>query len=129
MLPTEVLEKSAKALVDFEGKGFGIAEVSHRGKEFEGVNDEAMTRCKKLLGLGDSHDVLFLQGGATQLFTLLPMNFLNGTADYLVGGEWSKKAAGAAKDLGKVNIVGNTEATNFDHSTPPAEWKLTDGAD
>ncbi|MGH7179229.1 MAG: aminotransferase class V-fold PLP-dependent enzyme, partial [Tepidisphaeraceae bacterium] len=92
MLPTEVLEKSASALLDYEGKGFGIAEVSHRGKEFEAVNDEAMARCKKLLDLGDSHDVVFLQGGATQLFTLIPMNFCHNNADYLVGGEWSKKA-------------------------------------
>lgn len=129
MLPTEVLEKSAAALVDYQGKGFGIAEVSHRGKEFEAVNDEAIAKCKALLGLGDTHDVVFLQGGATQLFTTIPMNFLSGTADYLVGGEWSKKAAGAAKDLGKTNIAGNTEASNFDHSTPPSEWKLTEGAD
>jgi phosphoserine aminotransferase len=129
MLPTEVLERSAAALVDYQGKGFGIAEVSHRGKEFEAVNDEAMTRCKQLLGLGDSHDVVFLQGGATALFTLIPLNFLHGTADYLVGGEWSKKAASAAKDLGKVSVVANTEASNFDHSAPPGEWKLTPGAD
>ncbi len=93
MLPTEVLEKSAAALVDFEGKGFGIAEVSHRGKEFEGVLDESITRAKQLLGLGDTHDVLFMQGGATALFTLIPMNFLSKSADYLVSGEWSKKAA------------------------------------
>src|SRR5471030_2937650 len=66
MLPTEVLEKSAAALLDYQGKGFGIGEVSHRGKEFEAVNDEAISRCKKLLGLGDTHDVIFLQGGATQ---------------------------------------------------------------
>src|SRR4051812_38673217 len=129
MLPTEVLEKSAAALLDFQGKGFGIAEVSHRGKEFEGVNDEAIALAKKLVGVTDSHDVVFLQGGATQLFTTIPMNFLHGTADYLVSGEWSKKAAGAAKDLGKVNIVGNTEASNFDHSTPAGEWKMGEGAD
>lgn len=129
MLPTEVLEKSAQALVDYQGKGFGIAEVSHRGKEFEAVNDEAMSLCKKLLGLGDSHDVLFLQGGATMLFTTIAMNFLHGTGDYLVSGEWSKKAAGAAKDLGKVNVVASTEASNFNHSTPASEWKLTEGAD
>src|SRR5213080_3970415 len=90
MLPTEVLEKSAAALLDYQGKGFGIGEVSHRGKEFEAVNDEAITRCKQLLGLGDSHDVLFLQGGATALFTLIPMNFLHTSADYLSSGEWSK---------------------------------------
>ncbi|MEZ0263970.1 MAG: 3-phosphoserine/phosphohydroxythreonine transaminase [Phycisphaerae bacterium] len=129
MLPTEALEKSAAALLDFQGKGFGIAEVSHRGKEFEGVLEEATVLCKKLLGVGDSHDVVFLQGGATQLFTTIPMNFLSGTADYLVSGEWSKKAAGAAKDLGKVNVVASTEASNFDHSAPQSEWKMTDGAD
>jgi phosphoserine aminotransferase len=129
MLPTEVLEKSAQALLDYQGKGFGIAEVSHRGKEFEAVNDEAMTRCKQLLGLGDSHDVLFLQGGATALFTLIPLNFLSGSADYLVGGEWSKKAATNAKDLGKINVVASSEASNFDHSPPPSEWKLSADAD
>src|SRR5437868_15331752 len=93
MLPTEVLEKSAQALVDYQGTGFGIAEVSHRGKEFDAVADEAIARCKSLLGLADSHDVLFMQGGATQLFTVIPMNFLHAQADYLVAGEWSKKAA------------------------------------
>src|SRR4051812_1496939 len=98
MLPTEVLEKSAEALLDYQGAGFGIAECSHRGKEFDCVIDEAIKRCKSLLGLGETHDVLFLQGGATQLFTLIPMNFLHGTADYLVSGEWSKKAASAGKE-------------------------------
>src|SRR6185312_478852 len=83
MLPTEVLEASAKALVDYQGKGFGIAECSHRGKEFDAVLDEAIDRCKKLLSVPDTHDILFLQGGATQLFSTIPMNFLNGTADYL----------------------------------------------
>lgn len=125
MLPTEVLEKSARALVDYQGKGFGIAEVSHRGKEFEAVADEAVTRCKRLLGLGDTHDVLFLQGGATAMFTLVALNYLRASADYLVSGEWSKKAAAAAKDLGTVNVVASSEATNFDHAPPPNEWKLT----
>ncbi len=129
MLPTEVLEKSAVALVDYQGKGFGIAEVSHRGKEFEAVNDEAIARCKQLLGLGDSHDVLFLQGGATQLFTIIPMNFLHTSADYLVAGEWSKKAVSFGKEVGKINVIGNTEASNFDHSPLPSEWKLDAAAD
>ena len=129
MLPTEVLEKSAGALLDYQGKGFGIAEVSHRGKEFEAVNDEAMSLCKKLLNLGDTHDVVFLQGGATQLFTTIPMNFLSGSADYLVSGEWSKKAASAAKEVGKVNVVATTEASQFDHSAPQSEWKMSSDAD
>jgi phosphoserine aminotransferase len=129
MLPTEVLEKSAAALLDFQGKGFGIAEVSHRGKEFEAVNDEANTRCKKLLGIGDTHDVIFLQGGATVMFTLIPMNYLHTSADYLVSGEWSKKAAAAEKEIGKINIVASSEASNFDHSAPQSEWKMSANAD
>lgn len=129
MLPTEVLEKSAVALVDYQGKGFGIAEVSHRGKEFEAVNDEAIMRCKQLLGLGDTHDVLFLQGGATQLFTLIPMNFLHNSADYLVSGEWSKKAASFGKEVGTLNVVASSEVSNFDHAPASGEWKLSDKAD
>jgi phosphoserine aminotransferase len=129
MLPTEALEKSAAALLDYQGKGFGIAEVSHRGKEFDGVADEAIALAKKLVGVGDTHDVLFLQGGATQLFTTIPMNFYHTSADYLVSGEWSKKAASFGKEVGKVNVVATTESDNFNHSTPPGEWKLTPGAD
>jgi phosphoserine aminotransferase len=129
MLPTEALEKSAAALLDYQGKGFGIAEVSHRGKEFEAVNDEAVALCKKLLGLGDSHDVVFLQGGATALFTLVPMNFLHTSADFLVSGEWSKKAASFAKGIGKANVVASSEASNFDHAPQPAEWKMGETAD
>ena len=129
MLPLEVLEASAQALVNYQGKGLGIAEVSHRGKEFEAVMDEAIQRCKTLLGVGDTHDVLFLQGGATQLFTTIPMNFASGPVDYLVSGEWSQKAAKAAQAAGvKVNIVANSEASNFDHSAAPAAWKLTPDA-
>src|SRR5256885_10118178 len=124
MLPTEALEKSAAALLDYQGKGFGIAEVSHRGKEFEAVNDEAIALCKKLLNLGDTHDVLFLQGGATQLFTLIPMNFLHNSADYLVGGEWSKKAQSFGKEIGKINVVASSEGSNFDHSPLPSEWRM-----
>lgn len=129
MLPTEALEKSAQALLDYQGKGFGIAEVSHRGKEFDAVVDEAIIRCKQLLGLGDTHDVLFLQGGATQLFTVIPMNFLHGSADYLVSGEWSKKAASVGKEMGKVNVVATSEASNFDHCPPQDQWKLSGDSD
>ena len=129
MLPTEVLEKSAAALLDYEGKGYGIAEVSHRGKEFEAVNDEANALCKKLLGIGDTHDVLFLQGGATAFFTIIPMNFLHTSADYLVSGEWSKKAASFGKEMGKLNIVATSEASNFDHAPHANEWKTSADAD
>ncbi|HZZ43107.1 MAG TPA: 3-phosphoserine/phosphohydroxythreonine transaminase [Tepidisphaeraceae bacterium] len=129
MLPTEVLEKSAQALVDYEGKGFGIAEVSHRGKEFDAVADETILRAKQLAGVTDSHDVLFLQGGATALFTLIPMNFLHTSADYLVSGEWSKKAASNGKDIGKINVVASSESSNFNHCPPQSDWKMSENAD
>ena len=82
-----------------------------------------------LLGVGDSHDVLFLQGGATQLFNTIPQNFAAGkTTDYVSCGEWGKKAAAGAKEVGaKVNIVATSEATNFDRT--PGDWKLTPSAD
>jgi phosphoserine aminotransferase len=127
MLPLEVLEASAKALVDYQGKGFGIAECSHRGKEFDGVLDEALALCRKLLEVPDTHDILFLQGGATQLFSTIPMNFLTGTADYVVGGEWSKKAADAAKAAygDKIRVIGSSEATHFDR---PASFTVDPAA-
>jgi phosphoserine aminotransferase len=120
MLPLEVLEASAQALVDYQGKGFGIAECSHRGKEFDGVLDEAIARCKKLLDIPDTHDILFLQGGATQLFNTIPMNFLNGPADYVVSGEWSKKAADAARAAygDKIRVIASSESTHFDRPPP-----------
>jgi phosphoserine aminotransferase len=122
MLPEEVLEASAAALVDYQGKGFGIAECSHRGKEFDGVLDEASELCRRLLSIPDTHDILFLQGGATQLFSTIPMNFRNGPADYVVGGEWASKAAAAGKLLDPVltRVIGSSEDTSFDR--PPTGW-------
>ena len=120
-LPLEVLEASDAALVDFQGKGFGIAECSHRGKEFDAVLDETIARCRTLLAIPDTHDVLFLQGGATQQFVVIPMNFLSGTADYVVSGEWSKKAADTAKGLAgdKIRVIASSEATQFDRLPAP----------
>jgi phosphoserine aminotransferase len=121
-LPLEVLEASAAALIDYQGKGFGIAECSHRGKEFDGVIDEAIALARKLLGIGDAHDVLFMQGGATQLFTVIPMNLLHKPADYVVSGEWSKKAAdvGKAAHGDAVRVIASSESSGFDR--PPLDW-------
>ena len=126
MLPTEVLEASAKALLDYQGKGFGIAECSHRGKEFDGVMDEAIARAKALLSVPDTHDILFLQGGATALFTVIAQSLIpaGGGADYLVSGEWSQKAAKAAPK-GQARIIASSEATGFDRCPEQAEWKLS----
>jgi phosphoserine aminotransferase len=126
IMPQEVLEASAKALVDFQGKGFGIAEVSHRGKEFDAVLIETVSRCRSIFGIPDNYDVLFLQGGATQMFATIPMNFMQGSADYVVTGEWAKKASEYAKAYGTVNVLASSESTGFDRI--PTGWKTTPGA-
>ncbi len=114
-LPTEVLEASAQALIDYQGSGIGIAEMSHRGKEFIAVLEEAQARCRSLLNISDDYEILFLQGGATQQFTLLAMNFLKGSADYLVTGQWAKKAAKAAEAFGTVRVIGDSSDKNFSY--------------
>ncbi len=127
MLPLEVLDASAKALVDYQGKGFGIAECSHRGKEFDGVMDEALARCRALLAVPDSHDILFVQGGATALFSIIAQSFAGAGADYLVSGEWSQKAAKAAPK-GIARIVASSEATGFDRCPEREAWTLSPDA-
>jgi phosphoserine aminotransferase len=122
-----VLEASAAALVDYQGAGVGIAEVSHRGKEFLGVLEECEARCRSLLGLDDDHVVLFLQGGATQQFDLLPMNFLSKSADYLVSGSWAKKAAQAGARYGDARVIGDSSDDAFTHL--PAGWEADPDAD
>ncbi|MFH0938583.1 MAG: 3-phosphoserine/phosphohydroxythreonine transaminase [Planctomycetota bacterium] len=126
MLPLDVLEASAAALVNYKDKGFGIAEVSHRGKDFDAVLDEAIARCRSLVGISNNYDVLFLQGGATQLFTTIPMNFLQNSADFIVTGEWAKKAYEAAKPFGATNLLATSESANFDHI--PTGWKTNANA-
>jgi len=128
MLPTEVLQASASALVDFKGMGAGIAELSHRGKEFDGVLDEAIALCKKLLSVPDTHDILFMQGGATQLFNVVPMNLLDGTAEYVSSGQWSHKAAKTAQAAygDKIKIIASSEGTDFDR--PPVGWSASPNA-
>src|SRR3954466_10459864 len=108
-MPREVLEASARALVDYHGLGAGIAELSHRGPEFDAVLDEAIARCRALMAIPDDYDVLFLQGGATQLFSTIPMNFLrpDRSADYVVNGEWTRKAVEAARLVGQTNVIGS----------------------
>ncbi len=121
--PLPVLEASAKALIDYRGSGVGIAEVSHRGVEFDGVLDELLLRVRKLMNVPATHEIAFFQGGATQLFTTIPMNFLKATADYIVTGEWAKKAAEAAKPYGHAKVIASSEDTKFDRI--PTGWKAS----
>ena len=110
-LPLPALERAQRELVDFEGTGMSIMEHSHRGKAYEAVHNEAIALTRELLGVPDDYYVLFLQGGASQQFATVPMNFLpqGKSADYILTGSWSQKAYKEAKTVGTARVAGSTE--------------------
>ena len=129
VLPEPVLKKAQEAIWDVAGSGIGIMEHSHRGKVFDRVRDEAEQACRDLAGIPDNYRVLFLQGGASLQFSMVPMNLLpaDRTADYLLTGVWSQKAVKEARVLGaKVHIAATGESTNFDRIPQAAEIKYSE---
>jgi phosphoserine aminotransferase len=115
-LPLEVLEEIQASFLDFKGSGMSITEVSHRSKWFDDVINDAVERIKRVLGLDDRFQVLFLQGGASMQFCMIPMNFLASgkQADYVNTGTWSTKAIKEAQIQGKtINVVASSEEDNF----------------
>jgi phosphoserine aminotransferase len=115
VLPLEVLEKARQELTDYRSSGMSIMEVSHRGPEYIAVDASARERLMRLLGLGDEWEVMFLQGGASTQFLMVPYNFLSAdqTADYINTGTWSSKAIKEAKAFGNVHIAFSSEAEQF----------------
>jgi phosphoserine aminotransferase len=129
VLPEPVLRKAQEAVWDVAGSGIGIMEHSHRGKVFDRIRDEAEQACRDLAGIPDSYRVLFLQGGASLQFSMVPMNLLpaDRTADYLLTGVWAQKAVKEAKILGaKVHIAASSESTNFDRIPQGSEIRYSD---
>jgi phosphoserine aminotransferase len=124
MLPLAVLEQARDELLDWQGLGMSVMEVSHRGKAFMGVAQEAEASLRRLLNVPGNYKVLFLQGGATAQFAAIPMNLASGdsTVDYINTGAWSKKAIGEAKRYCKVNVVADESVSNY--STVPEEKNL-----
>ncbi|ETN90466.1 hypothetical protein X910_05430 [Campylobacter jejuni subsp. jejuni 81-176-UMCW9] len=127
-LPLEILEQAQKELCDYQGRGYSIMEISHRTKVFEEVHFGAQEKAKKLYGLNDDYEVLFLQGGASLQFAMIPMNLaLNGVCEYANTGVWTKKAIKEAQILGvNVKTVASSEESNFNH-IPRVEFR--DNAD
>jgi phosphoserine aminotransferase len=127
VLPESVLRKAQDAIWNVAGSGIGIMEHSHRGKVFDRIIAEAEQACRELAGIPDNYRVLFLQGGASLQFAMVPMNFLapDRTADYLVTGVWSQKAVKEAKPVGKVHIAASSEPTKFDRIPTPAEIRYS----
>ena len=125
VLPLEVLEEAQRDLVSLPGVGMSILEISHRSKTFDEVIQGCEADMRRLAGIPDGYKVLFLQGGASLQFSMVPMNLLpaGGSADYIVTGVWSQKAVKEAKKVGGVKIAGSTEAGNF--TRVPAQSELT----
>lgn len=128
ILPESVLEATSKAVLEYKGLGMSVMEMSHRSKTIVSVFDEAVENCLKIAGLSsDEYSVLFLQGGASTQFAMIPMNFLSKSADYLNTGAWSKKAIKEAKMVGNVNVVASSDDKNFNYI--PKDLNLDPNAD
>ena len=125
VLPKAVLQQVQAEMVDWHGSGMSVMEMSHRGKEFMGIAAAAEADLREVMGIPSNYKVLFLQGGASSQFAMVPMNLLRGraSADYLNTGEWSKKAIKEAKKYGAVNVVANSEDKNFSYAPAFSDWK------
>jgi phosphoserine aminotransferase len=135
VLPLPVLERVQSELVTLPGAGMSVMEMSHRSARFEEINEVAANAIKALLGLGDEYSVLFLQGGASLQFAMAPMNLLgeNATADYLLSGDWGKKALAEAQKVasacgGAVRVAASTQSDGFARVPRPDEIELDPNA-
>ncbi len=127
ILPREVIENTANQILDFNGSGLSLAEISHRAKDFQPVVDEAMSLVKELLNVPEGYSVLFLGGGASLEFCMVPYNFLVKKAAYLNTGTWSKKAIKEAKLFGEVVEVASSADANF--TFIPKDWTCPSDCD
>jgi len=129
MLPEAVLKQAQGGMVDWHGGGMSVMEMSHRGKEFMSIAAQAEADLRELMAIPSNYKVLFLQGGASSQFAMVPMNLLRGKsgADYINTGAWSKKAIAEAKRYCKVNVAATTESSKF--STTPSQAELQLDAD
>jgi len=133
-MPTAVLQKAQAELLNWQGSGMSVMEMSHRSSEFVGIASKAEQDLRKLMNIPDNYKVLFLQGGASLQFSAIPLNLLKGEADYLDTGIWSKKAISEAKryeqaGLGKINVVASAKDSNYTIVPPRDSWQLNDNAD
>jgi phosphoserine aminotransferase len=130
MLPQAVLEKAQQEILDWHGSGMSVMEMSHRGKEFMSIAAQAEADLRELMGISDDYAVLFLQGGASSQFAMVPLNLLGNkkSADYINTGAWSKKAIAEAKRYCDVNVAASSEESKF--TTVPAQndWSLNPDA-
>jgi len=130
MLPEAVLKQAQQEILDWHGTGMSIMEMSHRGKEFMSVAEQAEKDLRELMNISDDYAVLFLQGGASSQFAMIPMNLMadNDKADYINTGAWSKKAIAEAKRYGDINVAASSEDVKFSTVPDVASWNVRDDA-
>ncbi len=130
VMPLEVLQQAQAELVEYKNTGMSIMEHSHRGKDYEAVHNEAIANLKKLMGIPEDYEVLFLQGGASGQFVMVPMNLLGAgqVADYTNSGAWGAKAIKEAKIIGKVNVIADTNKDIPTRVPKVSDLKFTPGA-
>src|SRR5215467_3690360 len=130
VLPLSVLEEIQRDLVALPGVGMSVLEISHRSKAFEAILAQAEADIRTLGGIPANYKVIFLQGGASLQFSMVPMNLLSpgATADYIITGDWAKKAMKEAKKVGAAHVAATTEDGNFTRVPAQGKLKLTAGA-
>ena len=130
VLPEEVLNEAAAEMLDYRGTGMSVMEMSHRSKAFDNIIKEAEADLRKLMNIPDNYKVLFLQGGASQQFAMIPMNLMkNKVADYIVTGQWAKKAYQEAQKYGKVNKIATSEDKTFSYIPDCSDLPVSPDAD
>ena len=130
VLPEEVLREAAAEMLDYNGTGMSVMEMSHRSKAYQAIIDEAEADLRDLMGIPDNYKVLFLQGGASQQFAMIPMNLMkNGVADYIITGQWAKKAYQEAQMYGKANAVASSADKTFSYIPDCSDLPISEDAD
>lgn len=128
MLPVEVLEEAQKDLVDYQGCGMSVCEMSHRSKQYDAINNECLALIKELMNVPDNYSVILVQGGGSTQFEAVPLNLLQkGRADYIVTGNFAKKAYKEAKKYGDIHLAGSSEEANFTYI--PKQLDIRDDID
>lgn len=130
VLPEEVLKAAAEEMMDYKGTGMSVMEMSHRSKAFEEIIQDAEKDLRELMNIPDNYKVLFLQGGASQQFAMIPMNLMkNRSADYIITGQWAKKAAQEAEKYGKVNRIASSADKTFSYIPDCSDLDVSEDAD
>ena len=130
VLPEEVLKEAADEMLDYKGTGMSVMEMSHRSKAYQAIIDEAEADLRELMNIPENYKVLFLQGGASQQFAMIPMNLMkNKVADYIVTGQWAKKAYQEAQIYGKANKIASSEDKTFSYIPDCSDLPISEDAD